>query len=104
MLTKFQKKTKMKKNLLILVALAVVVTGCADANTLTDIARDGAASPAGFWRGWWHGICAPFAFIGIMFGADIGIYEAFNTGNWYNFGLLLGLGGLGGSITVKYKR
>ena len=52
------------------------------------------SAPAGFWRGLWHGFCAPFSFIGIMFGMDIGIYEVYNNGNWYNFGFLWEVGDL----------
>jgi hypothetical protein len=44
----------------------------------------------GFWYGLWHGLCAPFALIGIAFGMNIGFYEIVNSGNWYNFGFLLG--------------
>jgi hypothetical protein len=80
----------------LLVCLGLVfLSGCADANTLVGQIRDGANAPAGFWRGLWHGICAPFSLIGIMFGMDIGVYEYYNTGNWYNFGFLLGCGALG---------
>lgn len=84
---------KNKILLLLTVVCAFSLTSCADSNTLTDHIRTGMAAPAGFWRGLWHGICAPFSFWGIMFGMDIGIYEAFNNGNWYNFGFLIGIGG-----------
>lgn len=93
----------MKVKLLLLTCLlALVAAGCADKNTLTDVSRSlSDYGPAGFWRGLWHGLCAPFAFIGIMFGLDVGVYEAFNTGNWYNFGFLLGVGGLGAGSSSK---
>lgn len=77
-------KTLFQLALVCLVLFAV--TGCADANHLAGTVE----GAAGFWRGLWHGICAPFSFIGIMFGMDIGIYDSFNTGNWYNFGFLGG--------------
>ncbi len=101
---------KSKLNIRTATALAVAcsvllaLSGCADSNTLTDHARDAMSAPAGFWRGIWHGICAPFSFIGIMFGMDIGIYEPFNTGNWYNFGFLLGIGALGGGSSSATTR
>jgi intracellular septation protein A len=99
------------KKILKLTAILVVgsgallaLSGCADTNTLTGHARDALNTPAGFWRGLWHGICAPFSFIGIMFGMDIGIYDSFNTGNWYNFGFLLGIGALGGGASSSSSR
>lgn len=90
-----------KKQVVFLILCAVALTGCADPNTLTDSIRPGLDAPAGFWRGLWHGVCAPFALFGIMFGMDIGIYEVFNSGNWYNFGFLLGVGAFSYSATSK---
>ena len=46
---------------------------------------------AGFWRGLWHGLIAPFAFFISLFKDDMGIYETHNNGKWYNFGFILGL-------------
>jgi hypothetical protein len=45
----------------------------------------------GFWRGLWHGLIAPFAFMVSLFKENVGVYEAHNNGNWYNFGFILGL-------------
>lgn len=85
----------MKTKHIALIVLALLLASCADGNPLTHHIGEGMNAPAGFWRGLWHGIVAPFSFIGIMFGANIGIYEVFNNGNWYNFGFLLGIGALG---------
>ena len=46
---------------------------------------------AGFWRGFWHGLMAPFAFLISLFKAGVGIYETHNNGKLYNFGFILGL-------------
>lgn len=46
---------------------------------------------AGFWRGLWHGLIVPFAFLTSLFKEDVGLYEVHNNGNWYNFGFILGL-------------
>ncbi len=46
---------------------------------------------AGFWRGLWHGLIAPFAFLISLFKENVGIYETHNNGKWYNFGYILGL-------------
>jgi hypothetical protein len=101
-----QHKKTIKTGVILVIACAALfcLSGCADANTLTDVAREGTNRPAGFLRGVWHGICAPLAFFGIMFGMDIGIYEVHNTGNWYNFGFLLGIGALGVSSSGASKK
>lgn len=82
----------------------LVLSGCCDPNHATDHVRIGAMVPAGFWRGLWHGICAPWSLIGIMFGWDIGIYDAYNTGNWYNFGFLTGTGSLSCTSRAANRR
>lgn len=46
---------------------------------------------AGFWRGLWHGLIAPFAFLTSLFKENVGVYEVHNNGKWYNFGFILGL-------------
>ena len=46
---------------------------------------------AGFWRGLWHGMIAPFAFLVSLFKENVGVYETHNNGKWYNFGFILGL-------------
>lgn len=55
----------------------------------------------GFFSGIWHGICFPFAIIGKIFGADIGIYAQNNSGIFYWIGFLIGLGGLGGGASRR---
>ena len=106
------------KTALIAVAFGalLILSGCADSNTNStekNYAKNhpdtltryvSMSAPAGFWRGVWHGFCAPFSFFGIMFGMDIGIYDSFNTGNWYNFGFLLGIGALAGGVSSGTAR
>lgn len=93
------------KNKLLFCGLAILlISGCVDHNQFTDQIREGMSSSAGFWRGMWHGICAPISLIGIMFGMKIGLYESFNTGNWYNFGFLIGVGLWGGSSSSASKK
>jgi hypothetical protein len=52
---------------------------------------------AGFWRGLWHGMIAPFTFILSLFNPKVQMYEAHNNGGWYNLGFLLGVMGVFGS-------
>jgi hypothetical protein len=47
---------------------------------------------AGFWLGLWHGFIAPITFIISLFSDTVNIYEVHNTGNWYDFGFVLGAG------------
>ncbi|NKY08876.1 hypothetical protein [Cellulomonas hominis] len=51
----------------------------------------GAAEPAGFWLGLWHGIILPVTWIVSLFTDTVSPYEVFNSGNWYDFGFVLGI-------------
>ena len=83
----------MKKtvSLLLLVVLALFLASCAAGpNSLEKTpARDG--KTAGFWKGLWHGLIAPIAFIISIFSDQVRLYEVHNNGGWYNFGFLLGV-------------
>lgn len=68
----------------------LLLTACAPgANESLRIAN-GQGQVAGFWLGLWHGIIAPVTFIVSLFKDGVGVYEAHNSGGWYNFGFLLG--------------
>jgi hypothetical protein len=54
-----------------------------------------AGSGANFWYGLWHGLILPVTFVVSLFNDDVGVYEVANEGHWYDFGFLLGAGGLG---------
>jgi hypothetical protein len=58
----------------------------------------------GFWGGLWHGIIAPFAFIGELFTDDIAVYAHNNNGGWYDFGFLLGIGAFTKGSSSATKR
>lgn len=89
------------RTLLILVAClgaALLLSSCApDANPAVGTGED----PAGFWLGLWHGIILIVTFVISLFTDEVSIYEAANSGNWYDFGFVLGvmisLGGGGAS-------
>ncbi len=92
----------MKKNLVFIgLALVMVIlfSGCADVSTVCPAETD---TLYGFWYGLWHGIVAGFAFIGSLFSDDIAVYAVNNTGGWYDFGFLLGIGAFtGGSSSAR---
>lgn len=50
----------------------------------------------GFFSGILHGFCFPFALLGKIIGADVGLYADHNSGFFYWIGFLLGMGGFGG--------
>jgi hypothetical protein len=85
----------MKKINKILLGLAVLIllSSCAHA---TDIESCIGNDTYGFWGGLWHGIITPLSFIGSLFFDNIAVYAVDNNGGWYNFGFLLGVGGLFG--------
>jgi len=63
-----------------------------------------AARPAGFWAGLWHGLICPITFIIGLFTRAVRIYEVNNTGNWYDFGFLLGVAvSLGGGLKTGWR-
>lgn len=87
----------------ILALVALVLTACAAGpNTAANITEAGQADPAGFWFGLWHGIISPITFFVSLFDNDVSIYEVRNTGNWYDFGFVLGAGILlGGGSSAR---
>ena len=84
------------KQILIFILLIITFTGCADVISVQECLPD---DPYGFWSGLWHGIIAPFSWIGSLFSDNIAIYAVNNNGGWYDFGFILGIGTLGGSST-----
>tara|TARA_R110000744_G_scaffold112969_1_gene211739 strand:+ start:112 stop:396 length:285 start_codon:yes stop_codon:yes gene_type:complete len=85
----------MKKSILVTLFYLLTVllfTGCADVspNIETCVTSD----PYGFWSGLWHGMITPFSWVGSLFSNEIAIYAYDNNGGWYDFGFILGIGGL----------
>ncbi|HEX6206919.1 MAG TPA: hypothetical protein VF058_01025 [Actinomycetota bacterium] len=73
---------------LVLVALALLLSSCAAGpNPATGTGED----PAGFLLGLWHGIILPVTFIISLFTDEVSVYEVVNSGNWYDFGFILGV-------------
>lgn len=90
----------MKTTTIILALFLLLMSGCADVTPIQDCVVD---EPYGFWSGLWHGIIAPFSFIGSLFCDSISMYAVNNTGGWYDFGFVLGAGILFGSSSRADK-
>ena len=91
----------MKRYSMIILSVLVIllIEGCtAGPNNIVNV-LDISKEPAGFWLGLWHGMIAPITFIISLFSDNIGMYEIHNSGGWYNFGFLLGVGGTFGGGT-----
>ena len=78
------------KNLILLIAL-FVLGSCADTIDIQECVDN---DPYGFWYGLWHGMITPFSFLGSLIWENTSVYAINNTGGWYDFGFLLGIGGL----------
>ena len=92
-----------KKVLIALIAILLATIACASANPNINM-FDSGGQLAGFWIGLWHGIIAWPALIVSIFNHNISIYDIYNTGFWYNFGFLLGLGVVtGGSASASSR-
>ncbi|MDP4093011.1 MAG: hypothetical protein Q8920_06580 [Bacillota bacterium] len=93
----------LKRCLLLCVAISLFIfllTGC--------VPGDGtyiASKPAGFFSGVWHGWVAPISLIIGLFNHNIRIYEAVNTGWWYDFGFYAAIiSGFGGLSLIRKKK
>jgi len=92
---------KNSTKILLFVALIVLLSSCAHVVPIQECVEG--TKVYGFWNGLWHGMICPFTFIGSLFNHDVAIYAVNNNGAWYNFGFVLGVGGLGGGTKVVYK-
>lgn len=88
--------------LIAVVVLGLVLGGCAPGEN-PAVTGDGGA---GFWLGLWHGIIAPLTFLISLFTDGVNVYEVNNSGNWYDFGFVIGAGILfgGGSGGTRKRR
>ena len=80
--------------------ITLLLTGCADVSPHTVDCIT--SNPYGFFGGLWHGVIIVFSWVGSLFSDDIAIYAYNNNGGWYDFGFLLGIGGLtSGSFNIS---
>lgn len=90
-----------------LVLALIALVGCT-ASSYDPIRASEGQEEASFFRGLWHGMIAPIAFIISIFNSEVSIYEAVNNGFLYNLGFIIGLsmsfGGSGGAAGRARKR
>lgn len=72
--------------LLFLIPVLLLLTTCAAGN-----AQFTAENLAGFWYGLWHGIISVISMVIHVFNESVTVYEANNSGGWYDFGFLFGV-------------
>ena len=85
--------------------LMVLSAGCAPGPNDAEKTPNKAGQIAGFWQGLWQGMISPITFVVSVFNPHVRLYEVHNTGNWYNFGFVLGAGlFLSGGILGKRKK
>ncbi len=59
--------------------------------------------PASFLSGLWHGLLLPLFFLISLLDENVSIYETNNNGNWYHFGLILGIYAFAGNtINISF--
>ncbi len=80
--------------------IVVLLSGCADVVHVKECLH---GHEYGFFGGLWHGIIAPFSWIGSLFSDDIAVWAVNNNGGWYTFGFVLGVGALTGSASKASK-
>ena len=89
-----------KVTTILLLALVVLMTGCATQIDTTNCIN---TEPSGFFWGWWNGATMFFSFIGSLITNDIVIYDINNNGGWYDLGFILGNGSLFGLFKITIK-
>ena len=68
--------------------LSLLLAGCA-----TQVAGTVKPEAPGFWLGLVQGFIAPVTFVISLFKPEVAVYSVPNSGGWYNFGFVLGIGG-----------
>ncbi len=89
----------------IIILAILLLTGCAAGTNPTVDVLDADGKSAGFWLGLWHGLISCVTFIISLFSDNVNVYEVHNSGNWYDFGFMLGVSIIfgGGARGVKRK-
>ena len=105
--TPISKEAIMRRSIVIsgiLIAM-LVLAGCAPGRNDLEKTAGADGRTAGFFLGLWHGFISPVTFIISVFSRNVRFYEVHNSGNWYNFGFVLGAGlFLSGGILGRKKK
>ena len=98
----------MTKKHLFFVSIAILGTlllaGCAAGINPTVDVLDAGGDSAGFWLGLWHGLISCVTFVISLFTDNVNVYEVHNSGNWYDFGFMLGVSIIFGGTSRATKR
>lgn len=90
------------------IVMAIFVSSCSPRiepqEYVTKVEQKEPVKEYGFWMGLWHGWTAPITFIGNLLGGDWIIYAFNNTGGWYDFGFILGIGSFGGGVSSASRK
>jgi hypothetical protein len=78
----------------LVLAIAALLAACATQPVMT------AYDPPGFFFGLLHGFISLFALIGSIF-TDVRIYAFPNSGGWYDFGFMIGVGSFFGGLASR---
>ena len=88
-----------KIKLLILILVVFFFVGCFPTHSTES------EKVAGFFMGIWHGWIAPISLVVGIFDPNIRIYEANNTGWWYDLGFYMAvISGFGGLALKRRKK
>ena len=92
-------KTKYMTIFLLILLLLFVTTCMPGGGSSTE------SDKAGFFMGIWHGWIAPISLVWGLLNSSIRVYEAYNTGWWYDFGFYIAIiGGFGGFALLRKKQ
>jgi len=82
--------------LVLMMVLCLLLCACAPGTNRFEQRK------AGFFYGIWHGWIAPISLIWHLFNPAVRIYEANNTGGWYDLGFYIAIiGGFGGLSLIR---
>jgi len=73
---------------LVLVLMVLLLASCVPGSNPARNEPAPGEGVAGFWRGLWQGVIAPFTFVISLFTDDVNVYEVHNNGNWHNSGFV----------------
>jgi hypothetical protein len=89
----------------LLVLILVLLAGTCLSGCIPGDGKHTPENPAGLLWGIWHGWVAPISLVIGLFNHHIRVYEAANTGWWYDFGFYMAvISGFGGLSLVRRRR